>query len=125
MVEKKPRKFKDPTVPIKYAFIDRVAKIPETAFGKRTFYPRELKIAHKLFENYSHDFWSKVSFDYKVASIAFFTNGRGAEELEKKWVEYNYVPPVLVATTYEESKVGDDFKVTKIPSLLDFLRKKG
>lgn len=120
---KKPRVFKDPTVPVKYAFIDRVAEVPQTAFAKRTFYPKELKIAHVLFERYNLDFWSKVTFDYKMKSVAFLLNGRGAQELERKWVEYNYVPPAVVPTVYAETKVGEDIKINKMPSLLDFLRR--
>jgi hypothetical protein len=120
---KKEKKFKDPTVPVKYAFIDRVAKIPETAFAKSKFYPRELKVAHVLFEKYSLDFWSKVTFDYKTESVCFFLNGRGADELEKKWKEFNYTPPIVESAYYESDKIGEDYKPQKIPNLLDFLRK--
>lgn len=121
---KKERKYKDPSVPVKYAFIDRVAEIPETAFAKRKFYPRELKIAHILFQKYTLDFWTKVNFDYKMKSVAFLLDGRGAEELEKKWKEFNFIPLSSVTTTYEDKKLGEDAQVVKQPKLLDFLKRK-
>lgn len=122
--EKKIRKYKDPSVPIKYEFIDRVAEVPETSFAKRTFYPKELKIAHVLFEKYTLDFWSKVTFDYKMKSIAFLLNGRGAQELEKKWTEFNFIPTTSAAVIYENTKVGEDVQVKRVPTLLDFLKAK-
>ena len=125
--EKKKRKIsvcKDPLRQIKLDFIERVVKIPESAIEKRTFWPREIKIANDLFVKYTSEFWSKVSFDYKMNSIAFLKSERGEKELEKKWAEFNFVPTTSVAITYEDKKVGEDVQVKRIPSLLDFLKGK-
>ena len=121
---KKPKKYKDPTVPLKYAMIERLAEVPETAFAKKIFYPRELKIAHELWKKYTEDFWTKITLPYKVKSIASFLNGRGAEDVEKKWKEYNFVPTATEQITYADSKIGEDFISIKPPSLLDFLKSK-
>lgn len=122
--KRKPPVFKDPLRQIKLDFIGRVTNIPESAFEKRTFWPRELKIANELFLKYSPDFWSKVSFDYKMKSIAFLKGERGEKELEKKWTEFNFVPTTSTAITYETAKVGEDIQVKRIPTLLDFLKGK-
>lgn len=121
---KKPRKFKDATVPLKYQMIDRLVEIPESKLAQRTFYPRELKIAHILWQKYSQDFWTKVTLDYKLKSLAFLMCDRGAEEIEKKWKEFNFVPPSSVSTTYEATKIGEDLPVAKPPNLLDFLKRR-
>ncbi len=123
--QKKPRKFKDPTVPLKYAMIERLVDIPESKLAQRTFYPRELKIAHELWKKYTQDFWEKLTLDYKLKSLAFLLCDRGQEDVEKKWREYNFVPSKTESITYAEEKIGEDVVIRKAPSLLDFLKLKG
>jgi SAM-dependent MidA family methyltransferase len=122
---KKPRKYKDPNRSVKFDAIGRLTEVPESKLEQRKFWPRELKIINELFDSFSVEFWSKVSFEYKMASLAFLKSERGEKELEKKWKEFNYIPPSSASITYESEKIGQDAPIVKIPSLLDFLKPKG
>tara|TARA_R110000822_G_C15338795_1_gene495939 strand:+ start:6985 stop:7335 length:351 start_codon:yes stop_codon:yes gene_type:complete len=89
----------------------------------RTFWPREIKLANSLWLKYPEDdFWVKLSFPWKMKSLAFLKTERGSELLKNKYNEYKYKPPEMESLPVMESqKVGKDLNLKRKGLYLDEL----
>lgn len=102
-------------------------------FGERGFWPREMKIAKKLFGEYDSKFllWVSPPYSRRVASLAYFVADYGKKylEAEAKSEQYHFfltastdLSPKVETVSLEEAKIGEDVVVEKKPSTLkDFL----
>lgn len=95
------------------------------------FWPREIKIAKKLLEKYSIDFFrvckKPLQENIKLPSLAWFLSENGKQFLSKEYFEFQkgkisleeYKPEIFIS----ETKIGEDIKVIRKPKTLkEFLQ---
>ena len=117
---KKPRKLSNAQILIK-KFV-----APES-FSNKGFWPREMKMASKMIQEYNLEFlmWVIPPYNRKVPSLAYFQADYGKQYLSEQFFNFkknNLTFPEKPSIIIEESKVGEDIIIPrKLKTLKDFI----
>ena len=117
---KKPRKLSNAQILIK-KFV-----APES-FSNKGFWPREMKMASKMIQEYNLEFlmWVIPPYNRKVPSLAYFQADYGKQYLSEQFFNFkknNLTFPEKPSIIIEENKVGEDIIIPrKLKTLKDFI----
>jgi hypothetical protein len=100
--------------------------IKQEHLDKKTIsWGREIKVLNKLKKQYKElEFWDSLDLGFKLNSLCYFLSADGKKLIFQKYQKFKLDIDLARETNYdlESEKVGENIKVSKPKSLMDFLK---
>jgi len=110
--------------PNKYQrLINKFIKEPSAIYKNRGFIAREVAIAKKIYALVEDEkFWKECHLPFKLNSLAWILSQDGVDWINTEVLRLKTNLPKPVVYDLENEKFGNDKKIEKKKTLLDFLR---
>lgn len=103
-------------------YVQLINKFVDLKFFKRTDWPREVKIAKRLLES-DEMFFSKISLDFKLNSLAWFSTENGKEFIMQQKLQHSLNLKVEQPVELEDKAFGENLNLKKKPvTIQEFLK---